>query len=119
LQCGFNLGRAREQFALLRERYGDDFLLHIEFMKVEGKIVPGSIPVVRFSTPEALEDMIAFCEKIGVGVANPHTCMLDNGHPVPATDPRTEAKKNYDPKALLNPGKMNGYPLPAAPANAS
>jgi len=114
LQCGFNAGRAREQFALLKERYGDDFLLHIEFMKVSGKIVPGAIPVIRFSTRERLEEMIAFCEEIGVGVANPHTCMLDNGQPVPLADPRIAAKKDYDPKALLNPGKMGGYPLPAA-----
>jgi len=119
LQCGFNLVLARDQFALLRQRYGDDFLLHIEFMKAGGKIVPGAIPVIRFTTEERLEEMISFCEEIGVNVANPHTCMLDNGVPVATTDPKFAAKKNYDPKALLNPGKMNGYPLPASFAAAS
>jgi hypothetical protein len=54
-----------------------------------------------------------------VGVSNPHTCMLDNGMAVIATDPKVAAKQDYDPKSLLNPGKMNGYPLPAAPAVAS
>jgi FAD/FMN-containing dehydrogenase len=112
LQCGFDLVRAREQFALLHDRFGDDFLLHIEFMKVGGKIVPGSIPVVMFSTEERLNDMIAYCQEIGVNVANPHTWMVDCGARLGPTDPKYVAKQTYDPKALLNPGKMNGYPLP-------
>jgi FAD/FMN-containing dehydrogenase len=33
LQCGFDAVAARGQFALLKQRYGDEFLLHIEFMK--------------------------------------------------------------------------------------
>jgi FAD/FMN-containing dehydrogenase len=118
LQTGFILERAREQFALLRARYGDDFLLHIEFMKVGDKLVPGAIPVVRFTTEERLNEMIAYCWEIGVGVSNPHTCMVDCGATLDPADPKIAAKEKYDPQSLLNPGKINGYPLPESLAIA-
>ena len=53
LQCGFSATKCREQFQLLRERYGQEILFHIEFMKNgEGVVVPGAIPVVRFTTDD-------------------------------------------------------------------
>ena len=55
LQCGFSPTECREQFRLLRERYGNEILFHIEFMKNgEGVVIPGAIPVVRFTTEERL-----------------------------------------------------------------
>ena len=72
LQCGFDAVAARSQFAKLKRRYGDEFLFHLEFMKNgQGVVVPGSIPVVRFSTEERLNEMIDYCREIGVSVANP------------------------------------------------
>ena len=112
LQCGFNRERVREQFAQLKEKFGDEFLFHIEFLKADGAVVPGSIPVVRFSTDERLREMIDFCEKIGVGVSNPHTYVLGDNGRAHAED-KTLAKQSYDPKGLLNPGKLKNYPLPA------
>jgi len=51
LQCGFSPVNCEEQFRLLRVRYGDEILFHIEFMKNgEGIVVPGAIPIVRFTT---------------------------------------------------------------------
>jgi FAD/FMN-containing dehydrogenase len=118
LQCGFESGRLREQIALLKARYGADFLLHLEFVKAGDKVVPGSIPVVRFSTEERLAEMMAFCREIGVSVADPHTYLIDNGAPLAADDPKLAAKKLYDPLALMNPAKISGYPLPRLPASA-
>ncbi len=52
LQCGFSPDTAREQFALLKKKYGADFLLHIEWMKNgESVVIPAPYPVVRFTTP--------------------------------------------------------------------
>ncbi len=104
---------------MLRQRYGLNFLLHIEFMKVGGRVIPASIPVVRFTTEQRLNDMIAYCREIGVSVSNPHTCMVDAGAPMDPSDPKIAAKHNYDPRSLLNPGKINGYPLPDALAITS
>lgn len=107
LQCGFSGANCREQFRLLRERYGNEILFHIEFMKNgQGEVIPGSIPVVRFTTEERLNDMIAYCRSIGVFVANPHVNYLEDGGRFREDNIQLRAKEKYDPRGLLNPGKM-------------
>lgn len=110
LQCGFSPLECRQQFKMLRERYGCEILFHIEFMKNgDGVVVPGAIPVVRFTTAERLDDMIAYCRSIGVFVANPHVNYLEDGGRFRADNIQLRAKEKYDPKGLLNPGKMISF----------
>ena len=110
LQCGFDPVRVREQFALLKARYGEDFVFHIEWMKNgEGAIVPGSIPIVRYTTEARLNDMIDYCRAIGVFVANPHVNHVEGGGRYRRDHVQFAAKRRYDPLNLLNPGKMASY----------
>ncbi len=110
LQCGFSPTECREQFCKLRERYGNEILFHIEFTKNgEGVVIPGAIPVVRFTTEERLNDMIAFCRSIGVFVANPHVNYLEDGGRFRPDNIQLMAKQKYDPRGLLNPGKMISF----------
>jgi FAD/FMN-containing dehydrogenase len=110
LQCGFSPTECEEQFRLLRARYGHDFLFHIEFMKNgDGVVIPGAIPVVRFTTEERLNEMIAYCRSIGVFVANPHVNYLEDGGRFRADNIQLKAKQKYDPRGLLNPGKMISF----------
>lgn len=110
LQCGFSPTRCREQFRQLRERFGKEILFHIEFMKNgDGVVVPGAIPVVRFTTEERLNEMIAYCRSIGVFVANPHVNYLEDGGRFRADNIQLRAKEKYDPRGLLNPGKMISF----------
>jgi FAD/FMN-containing dehydrogenase len=115
LQCGFDALAARSQFARLKQRFGDEFLLHIEFMKnAQGVVFPGSIPVVRFSSEERLNEMIDYCREIGVGVANPHVNNVEGGGRYRSDNVQLLAKYKYDTKGLLNPGKMVTFePQPA------
>ena len=107
LQCGFSAAHAREQFAALKQRFGDEFLLHLEFMKIgSGEVIPGSIPLVRYSTEARLNEMIAFCRSVGVSVANPHSNNVEGGGRYRADNIQLLAKYRYDPLGLLNPGKM-------------
>ena len=107
LQCLFSATDAREQFAKLKGHFGEDFLLHIEFMKLgTGVVAPGAIPVVRFSTEERLNEMIDFCRSIGVSVANPHNNHVEGGGRYREDNVQLMAKYKYDPLGLLNPGKM-------------
>jgi hypothetical protein len=108
LQCGFVAARVREQIGLLKARYGDDMLMHFEFVKWEGVISPGSIPVVRYTTDERLQEMIQYCGEIGVSVANPHVNFLEGSGRWRPDDEKLQAKQAYDPRGLLNPGKMRG-----------
>jgi hypothetical protein len=71
-----------------------------------GEVVPGSIPVVRFSTEERLNEMIDFCRSIGVFVANPHNNHVEGGGRYRADNIQLMTKYRYDPLGLLNPGKM-------------
>lgn len=107
LQCAFVPSRCLEQCRLLRERYGEDILFHIEFMKNgQDTVIPAGIPVVRFSTVERLNEMIAYCRSIEVSIANPHVNYLEDSGRFRPDNIQLQAKLRYDPRGLLNPGKM-------------
>ena len=107
LQCGFDPAAVREQMKRLRERFGQEILFHMEFMKNgDGQVIPGAIPLVYFTTEMRLNEMIDFCREIGVFVANPHVNNVEGGGRYRADNVQLLAKKRYDPKGLMNPGKM-------------
>jgi FAD/FMN-containing dehydrogenase len=117
LQCGFDAVNVRSQFAKLKQRFGEEFLFHIEFIKnAQGVVFPGSIPVVRFSTEARLNEMIDYCREIGVSVANPHVNNVEGGGRYRSDNVQLMAKYRYDAKGLLNPGKMVTFAK--APAGA-
>jgi FAD/FMN-containing dehydrogenase len=107
LQCAFQPATVREQMRRLKERFGNEILLHMEFWKAgDGKVIPGAIPLVYYTTEERLNEMISFCREIGVFVANPHVNNVEGGGRYRADNVQLLAKQRYDPKGLLNPGKM-------------
>ena len=109
LQCGFSPTRFREQLRQLKSRYGDDFLVHVEFVKSEGVYTPGTIPVIRYRSDEQLQEMIDTCLSLGISVANPHVNFLEGSGRWRPDDEKLVAKQSYDPRGLLNPGKMRGF----------
>lgn len=116
IQDAFDRDRIREQIAARRERFGDDLLHHIEFMRAGGVVYPQGMSLVRYRSPAQLAEITAFCESIGMILADPHTRFLDedarwNGTPI------LEAKRRWDPHGLLNPGKLRN-PGAAHGANA-
>jgi FAD/FMN-containing dehydrogenase len=107
LQCAFDPARVREQMQELKQRFGVEILFHMEFWKNgEGQIIPGAIPVVYYSSEQRLNQMIDYCREIGVFVANPHVNNVEGGGRYRADNVQLLAKRRYDPKGLLNPGKM-------------
>jgi len=110
LQCAFDPDSVRGQMQQLKERFGDEILFHMEFWKnAAGRMIPGAIPLVYFTTEERLNDMIAFCRSIGVFVANPHVNNVEDGGRYREDNVQLAAKRRYDPKGLLNPGKMLSF----------
>jgi hypothetical protein len=53
--------------------------------------------------------MIAYCRSIDVFVANPHVNTVEDGGRFRADNIQLRAKYKYDPKGLLNPGKMASF----------
>jgi FAD binding domain len=115
LQCGFDPDRARNQMRELKQRFASDFLFHMEFMKIgTGRVIPGAIPIVRYSAEPRLNEMIDFCREIGVSVANPHVNNVEGGGRYRPDNVQLLAKHRYDPKGLMNPGKMITFKREAA-----
>jgi len=110
IQSGFSPDKCMEQFRLLRERYGKEILFHIEFMKRgDGTVIPGGIPLVYYTGEERLSELIAYCREIGVFIANPHVNYLEDGGRFRDDNLQLKAKQKYDPRGLLNPGKMISF----------
>jgi len=110
IQAAFSPTECLEQIRLLRERYGKEILFHMEFMKNgQGVVIPGAIPLVYFTGEERLNELIAYCGELGVFIANPHVNSLEGGGRYRADNIQLRAKHKYDPKGLLNPGKMIGF----------
>ncbi|MEM7735940.1 MAG: FAD-binding oxidoreductase [Deinococcota bacterium] len=108
LQDGFDASRVYEQLALRSERFGDDLMHHIEFTRGGGRKLPtpGGMTVVRYRSQEQLYDIINYSEEVGMRIADPHSYLLDNdvrwnGQPI------LDAKQDWDPHGLLNPGKLS------------
>jgi FAD/FMN-containing dehydrogenase len=107
LQCGFDPKTIRTQLRLLRERFAKQILFHMEFMKDgDGQIIPGAIPLVSYTTEARLNEIIDYCRELGVFVANPHVNNVEGGGRYRADNIQLLAKRRYDPKGLMNPGKM-------------
>jgi FAD/FMN-containing dehydrogenase len=107
LQTGFDPETVREQFLRLKQRFHDEILFHIEFMKNgAGQVIPGAIPLVYYISEERLNEIIDYCREIGVSVANPHVNNVEGGGRYRRDNVQLLAKHRYDPKGLLNPGKM-------------
>lgn len=124
LQAGFG-ANFREQFAELERRFPGEILLHLEWVAGNAKmmrsssatgglppsgIVVGGIPLLYYKSEARLNEILAACAEIGVGIANPHTFRLEEGGRHPNIADKRAFKAEVDPRGLLNPGKMKSYP---------
>jgi len=106
LQGSFELDRFLEQISLIKDRFGDEFYTHFDWFRSKGELIPQSIPLVRYTTKDRLNEMIEFCESIGVKIFNPHTPLLEEGGWEAHIDNVLRKKQENDPHGLLNPGKI-------------
>ena len=56
-----------------------------------------------------MDNLISHCKDIGAVVFNPHVITVEDGGLGVVDTDQVEAKRCYDPKAILNPGKLKGY----------
>lgn len=105
LQAGFDSTRYLEQLRKIKAKYGDEALMHFEWVKSGGKLVPNALPVVYFTSEERLYEMIAFFEEVGVNIFDPHTWVIADGGRG-AVGRMKSRKLANDPRGLLNPGKI-------------
>ncbi|MBW4654394.1 MAG: FAD-binding oxidoreductase [Kaiparowitsia implicata GSE-PSE-MK54-09C] len=91
--------------------FGDEVMMHLEFIRIQGKVAPAALQIVRYSTPERLADIIKYHEDQGAFIANPHTYILEDGGRKTVDPVQLAFKQAVDPHGLMNPGKMKAWDL--------
>jgi FAD/FMN-containing dehydrogenase len=106
LQLRFPPANNLELVDWVAERFRDEVLLHLEFQRRFGKVTCSSLPLVRYTTAQRLDAIMAELDGNGVAVSNPHTFILDNAGWKRVDAPQAEFKRMADPYGLMNPGKL-------------
>lgn len=101
----FSLDKVQEMY----EYFADEVMMHLEFLRVEGKAIPSGLQLVRFTSEKRLNEIIKYHEDNGAFIANPHTYILEDGGRKQVDFEQLEFKKKVDPYGLMNQGKMRGY----------
>lgn len=110
LQCLFPHDRLVESARETILAFGDELLPHHEFIRFGGRVTASALPILRYSTPERLNEIIALHEASGVFIANPHVVSLEEGSRHKRADAdQLGFKREVDPRGLLNPGKMASF----------
>jgi len=91
------------------QHFGDEVMMHLEFVRIGGQAVPAALQIVRYTTPERLAEIIHYHEENGAFIANPHTYVLEDGGRKTIDVEQLRFKETVDPQGLLNPGKMRAW----------
>ncbi|MGL5921790.1 FAD-binding oxidoreductase [Chroococcidiopsis sp.] len=86
--------------------FGDEVMMHLEFIRVGGRTVPAALQLVRYTSEERLNEIIRYHEEHGVFIANPHTYIIEDGGRKVIDPEQMKFKQMVDPYGLLNPGKI-------------
>jgi FAD/FMN-containing dehydrogenase len=103
---------ADKELKLLEHMYhhfGDEVMMHLEFLRVNGSALPAALQLVRYTTAERLQEIIRYHEDSGAFIANPHTYILEDGGRKAIDPVQLQFKQRVDPYGLLNPGKMRAW----------
>jgi FAD/FMN-containing dehydrogenase len=96
----------------IHARFGDEVPAHLEFVRFDGKVTCVGLPLVRFTTEERLEEIMAIHEDMGAPIFNPHRYTLEEGGMKQTDEVQLAFKREADPAGLLNPGKMIAWEDP-------
>jgi FAD/FMN-containing dehydrogenase len=110
LQCLYPHDRLLASVKEMCDLFGDEVLPHLELIRFGGRVTASALPIVRYTTPERLDAIIALHESHGVMIANPHVVTLEDGSRHKRADAdQLGFKHAIDPHGLLNPGKMRTF----------
>lgn len=93
----------------MHEHFGEEVMMHLEYIRVGGNVLPAALQLVRYSTAERLNEIIRYHEEKGAFIANPHTYVLEDGGRKTIDENQLRFKEQVDPYGLLNPGKMRSW----------
>jgi hypothetical protein len=79
-------------------------MTHVEWLRLGGRVSAFGLPLVKWSTKERLDELIAGHNAMGAPIFNPHTFVLEDGGMKQTDQVQLDFKQENDPKGLLNPG---------------
>jgi FAD/FMN-containing dehydrogenase len=97
----------------IHARFGDEVPAHLEFVRFDGKVTCFGLPLVRFTTEQRLDEIVAVHEDMGAPIFNPHRYTLEEGGMKQTDAVQLAFKREADPQGLLNPGKMIAWEDPS------
>lgn len=109
LQTFFPPGDHVETVLRMAETFGDEVPMHVEFVRLNGEIACFGLQLVRYSTPQRLQEIMDYHEAQGCPIFNPHTYILEDGGMKEIDAVQLAFKRQADPQGLLNPGKMRAW----------
>ena len=95
----------------LREKWGEKILWHIEAVSQQGVPRLAALPVLKWHNSDELNKIIANCKELGAIIFNPHVLSVEGGGLGVVDADQVKAKLKFDPKGLLNPGKLEGWKI--------
>lgn len=93
----------------MHEHFGDEVIMHLEFIRVNGVVIPAALQLVRFTSGDRLNEIIEYHESQGVFIANPHTYILEDGGMKMVAQAQLDFKRLVDPYGLMNPLKVKAW----------
>ncbi len=109
LQTIFPPDRGLKLIEELYNYYGDEVMMHLEFLRMNGRAIAAALQIVRYTTESRLNEIIRYHEEQGAMIANPHTYILEDGGMKSINVEQLQFKELVDPYGLLNPGKMRAW----------
>ena len=109
LQTIFPPDRGLKLIEELYNYYGDEVMMHLEFLRMNGRAIAAALQIVRYTTESRLNEIIRYHEEQGAMIANPHTYILEDGGMKSINLEQLQFKELVDPYGLLNPGKMRAW----------
>ena len=98
-----------ERVAQMYSKFGDEAMIHLEFLRAGSKAVPAGLQLIRYTTEARLNEIIHYHEEQGAFIANPHVYTIEDGGNKQIDRNKVAFKQQVDPYGLLNPGKMHGF----------
>jgi len=114
LQSGFRPWENVAKVEQMYRHFGDEVMMHLEFLRTDGAVTCSGVQVVRYTTEQRLNEIIQYHRDHGVHIANPHAYTLEEGGKFSVDPGQIASKRRFDPAGLLNPGKMRSWDEEAA-----
>jgi FAD/FMN-containing dehydrogenase len=106
LQVLFPLGANIERLAWAEKAFEGEILWHLEFQRRYAGFTNSSLPLVRFTGAERLQEIMATLDANGLKVSNPHIFTLEGKGWKRIKADQEGLKREADPHFLLNPGRL-------------